>query len=112
MPLELVYLRAFATVREFGQERARYLRAEPLMAFHRYDEALMLSDVVPGLAGGAGVPGAGSPARGGDFEARGEREKAATHYRRVIALWGNSDAPLASVVRDARDRLPGFGDAR
>jgi tetratricopeptide (TPR) repeat protein len=106
VPLELVYLKVFATVREFGQEHARYLRAEALMALRRYDDALRWYQ----------TSFQGSPAElvylapahlreGQIFEARGEREKAATHYRRFVALWGNADTPVAAVVTDARSRL-------
>jgi len=106
VPLELVYLKVFATVREFGQEHARYLRAEALMELRRYDDALRWYQ----------TSFQGSPAElvylahahlreGQIFEARGEREKAATHYRRFIALWGSPDTALADVVADARSRL-------
>ena len=113
VPLELVYLKVFATVREFGQEHARYLRAEALMQLRRYDEALRwyqtsfqgspaeLVYLAPGHLRQAQI-----------FEERAEREKAATHYRRFVALWGNSDAPLASVVSDARDRLSRHSGSR
>ena len=46
------------------------------------------------------------------FEARGEREKAATHYRRFVALWGNADTPLAGAVSDARSRLSRLSESR
>lgn len=39
VPLELVFLKPFVTVRKFGQEHARYLRAEALLALRRHDEA-------------------------------------------------------------------------
>ena len=106
VPLELIYLKVFATVREFGQEHARYLRAEALMELRRFDDALRWYR----------TSFQGSPAelvylapihlrQGQIFEARGEREQAATHYRRFVALWGNADTPLAGVVTDARSRL-------
>jgi tetratricopeptide (TPR) repeat protein len=113
VPLELVYLKAFATVREFGQEHARYLRAEALMRLRRYDDALRWYQ----------TSFQGSPAElvylapvhlreGQIFEARGEREKAAAHYRRFIALWGNADPSLTPMVKDARDRLSRLGGSR
>jgi tetratricopeptide (TPR) repeat protein len=113
VPLELVYLKVFATVREFGQEHARYLRAEALMQLRRYDDALRWYQ----------TSFQGSPAelvylapahlrQAQIFEARGEREKGATHYRRFVALWGNSDTPLRPVVTDARDRLSKLGGNR
>lgn len=106
VPLELVYLKVFATAREFGQEHARYLRAEALMELRRYDDALRwyqtsfqgspaeLVYLAPGHLRQAQI-----------FEARGDREQAATHYRRFVGLWRNADAPLASVVSDAQERL-------
>jgi tetratricopeptide (TPR) repeat protein len=113
VPLELVYLKVFATVREFGQEHARYLRAEALMQLRRYDEALRWYQ----------TSFQGSPAElvylapihmreAQIFEARGEREKAATHYRQFLALWANPDSPLASVVTDARSRLSRLSGSR
>ena len=106
VPLELVYLKAFATVREYGQEHARYLRAEALFALRRYDEALRWYQ----------TSFQGSPAelvylapkhlrQGQIFEARGEREKATTHYRHFLALWRRPDPPLGATVSDARSRL-------
>src|SRR5687768_2737870 len=113
VPLELVYLKVFATVREFGQEHARYLRAEALTALRRHDEALRLYQ----------TSFQGSPAelvylapvhlrQAQIFEARGDREKAVTHYRRFVALWGNADMPLASAVTDARSRLARLAGSR
>ena len=113
VPLELVYLKVFATVREFGQEHARHLRAEALMQLRRYDEALRWYQ----------TSFQGSPAElvyvapihlreAQIFEARGEREKAATHYRQFLALWANPDMPLASVVTDARSRLSRLSGSR
>ena len=105
VPLELVYLKVFATVREFGQEHARYLRAEALMALRRYDEALRWYQ----------TSFQGSPAelvylapvhlrQAQIFEARGDRAKAVTHYRRFAELWSEPDAPLVPSVSDAKTR--------
>jgi tetratricopeptide (TPR) repeat protein len=105
VPLELVYLKVFATVREFGQEHARYLRAEALTALRRHDEALRWYQ----------TSFQGSPAelvylapvhlrQAQIFEARGDREKAVTHYRRVAELWREPDAPLVPTVNDAKTR--------
>ena len=106
VPLELVYLKVFTTVREFGQEHARYLRAEALMELRRYDDALRWYQTSFQGSPAELVYLAPSHLREGQiFEARGEREKAATHYRRFLTLWGDSDTPLRDVVTDARDRL-------
>ena len=105
VPLELVYLKVFATVREFGQEHARYLRAEALTALRRHDEALRLYQ----------TSFQGSPAelvylapvhlrQAQIFEARGDREKAVTHYRRFAELWREPDAPLVPTMNDAKTR--------
>jgi tetratricopeptide (TPR) repeat protein len=113
VPLELVYLKVFATVREFGQEHARYLRAEALMELRRYDDALRWYQTsFQGSPAELVYLAPGHLRQGQIFEARGEREKAATHYRRFMALWGNSDTPLASVVSDTRDRLSRLGGSR
>jgi tetratricopeptide (TPR) repeat protein len=100
-----VYLKVFATVREFGQEHARYLRAEALTALRRHDEALRLYQ----------TSFQGSPAelvylapvhlrQAQIFEARGDREKAVTHYRRFAELWREPDGPLVPTVNDAKTR--------
>ena len=39
------------------------------------------------------------------YEARGDAEKAAEHYRAFIELWKNADAPLQPRVAEARRRL-------
>ena len=39
------------------------------------------------------------------YEAKGDAEKAAVHYREFIALWKNADAPLQPRVAEARRRL-------
>jgi len=103
VPLELVYLKVFATVREFGQEHARYLRAEALMALRRYDEALRWYQ-----ASFQGSPAelvylAPSHLRQGQIhETRGENEKAAIHYRRFLELWTDPDPALRATVSETR----------
>ena len=39
------------------------------------------------------------------YEARGEREKARSHYARFIELWKDADPELQPLVREARERL-------
>ena len=113
VPLELVQTKVFATVREFGQEHARYLRAEALMALRRHDEALRWY----------GTSFQGSPAElvylapmhlreAQVFEGRGEGEKAATHYRRFLGLWREPDPSLGAVVTEARSRLDRLSSGR
>ena len=113
VPLELVYLKAFATVREFGEEHARYLRAEALMELRRYDDALRwYQTAFQGSPAELVYLAPGHLRQAQIFEARGEREKAATHYRRFVALWGNADTPLAGAVSDARSRLSRLSESR
>jgi tetratricopeptide (TPR) repeat protein len=106
VPLELVYLKPFVTVREYGQEHARYIRAEALLALRRYDEALRWFE----------TSFQGSPAelvylapshlrRAQIFESRGEREKAAAHYRAFLSLWREADPSLRATVTEANGRL-------
>jgi tetratricopeptide (TPR) repeat protein len=106
VPLELVYLKPFVTVREYGQEHARYIRAEALLALRRYDEALRWFE----------TSFQGSPAelvylapshlrRAQIFESRGEREKAAAHYRAFLSLWREADPSLRATVNEANGRL-------
>jgi tetratricopeptide (TPR) repeat protein len=39
------------------------------------------------------------------YDARGEREKAMSHYSSFVELWQNGDADLQPLVKQARDRL-------
>ena len=39
------------------------------------------------------------------FEAKGDREKAATYFSRFIELWKNADPELQPKVADAKRRL-------
>jgi eukaryotic-like serine/threonine-protein kinase len=49
---------------------------------------------------------AGSHKRLGElYEARGDREKAMSHYSRFVDLWKDGDAELQPLVKQARDRL-------
>ena len=106
VPLELVYVKPFASVREFTQEHARYLRAEALLATGRNDEArrsyessfqgspLELAYLAP------------MHSRLGQITERtGSSARAATHLRAFLKLWGQCDAPLQPLVADAAARL-------
>jgi eukaryotic-like serine/threonine-protein kinase len=44
------------------------------------------------------------------YEAKGDREKAASHYAAFIALWKNADPELQPQVEDVRRRLARLGD--
>jgi tetratricopeptide (TPR) repeat protein len=113
VPLEFVYLKIFATVREFGLEHARYLRAEALMELRRYDDALRWYQT--SFQGSPAEMVFLAPAHlreGQIFEARGEREKAVAHYRRFVALWQNADPPLRSMVTNARAKISPPGSNR
>ena len=111
IPLELVYLKVFATVREYGQEHARYLRAESLFALRRYDEALRWFQTSFQGSPAELVYLAPSHLRQAEiFAARGETEKAAAQYRRFLALWREPDPPLRATVNDAQRRLAGLAN--
>jgi tetratricopeptide (TPR) repeat protein len=43
------------------------------------------------------------------YEQRGDRGRAASHYRRFIELWGNADPAMQPLVNDARRRLRALG---
>ncbi|MBC7790213.1 MAG: protein kinase [Anaerolineae bacterium] len=46
------------------------------------------------------------------YEERGERDKAAKHYARVVELWKNADPELQPTVTEARRRLANLGGER
>ena len=113
VPLELAQMKAFATVREFGQEHARYLRAEALMALRRYGEALRWYRTSFQGSPMELVYLAPSHLRQAQIhEARGEREQAATHYRHFVELWRDAQPGLQIAVNDATARLVSFGRTR
>jgi tetratricopeptide (TPR) repeat protein len=106
VPLELVYTKPFASVREYTQEHARYLRAEALLATGRNDEArhwfqysfqgspLELAYLAPMHSRlGQLAERAGSPA------------DAVTHLRAFLKLWEQCDATLQPQVVDAAARV-------
>ena len=113
VPLELVYLKVFATVREFGQEHARWLRAEALLSLRRYDEALRwYSTSFQGSPAEMVYLAPGHLRAARAFEARGERDKAALHYRRFVELWTSPDLPLQATVAEAKSRIAALGAPR
>jgi len=106
LPLELVSLPAFATVREYGQDRARYLRAELLTVLKRDGEAIRwLESSLQGAPNEFVYLGPIHRLQAEIHERRGEREKAAEHYERFINLWKDCDPELAPQVQEAKARL-------
>jgi tetratricopeptide (TPR) repeat protein len=113
VPLELVYYKVFATVREFGQEHARYLRAEALMALRRYDEARRwYRTAFQGSPAEMVYLAPGHLRQAQIYEARGERDQAAAHYQRFVKLWADSDPALRSRVSEAHGKLSTGSGAR
>lgn len=111
VPLELANYKVFATVREFGQEHARYLRAEALVSLRRYDDALRWYRTA--FQGSPAEPvylAPGHLRQAQVHEARGEREQAATHYRHFVELWKDSDPPVRAIVTEAREKLARMTD--
>ena len=106
VPLELVSLPAYATVREFTQEHARYLRAVVLRLQQKNREAVEW----------AATAFQGAPSeivylapmhleRAGLYERSGERERAVEHYQRFVSLWRDCDPALQPVVERAKSEL-------
>ena len=56
---------------------------------------------------------AGAHKRPGElYEAKGEREKAASEYAKFIELWKNADPELQPHVREAKEKLARLGGAQ
>ncbi|MGH7518076.1 MAG: tetratricopeptide repeat protein [Gemmatimonadales bacterium] len=90
----------------YGEEPARYLRAELLQQLGRDREALDwlrygFADTPAELAYLAPV----HFRQGEIYERLGERAKAAEHYELMLRLWEHCDPELQPVVGDARTRL-------
>ncbi len=102
IPLELVSVRAFANVREYTMEHARYLHVVQLRAKEQHNEALRWIE----------TSFQGSPSemvylapmqllQAEIYERLGERQKALEHYRRFVSLWRDCDAALRPRVEEA-----------
>jgi tetratricopeptide (TPR) repeat protein len=90
----------------FGQDRERYLRAELLATSGREEEALVWYNSFAGGSVYALAYLAPSHLKRAEiYERRGERERAAHHYRRFIELWSESDPELRPMVQQAERAL-------
>ena len=90
----------------FSEEHARYLRGRLLFQAGRDEEALRL--VENGFAGTPGELYYRAPVHllQAEIQQRlGNREAAAEHYSRFIALWRSCDQPLRPIVEAARTQL-------
>jgi DNA-binding SARP family transcriptional activator/Flp pilus assembly protein TadD len=91
----------------------RYFRAELLRDARRDDEALGWLQSMAERAAYELVYLAPSHLRQAEiYERRGNRSKAAEHYRRFIELWREADPELQPVVAGARKRLGELGSER
>ena len=106
VPLELVSVPLFATVREFTQEHARHLRIVVLRAQQKPAEALQWIEASFQRAPSEIAYAAPMHLQRAEiYDRLGEREKAAEHYRRFVALWRDCDPALRQRVDEARAQL-------
>jgi tetratricopeptide (TPR) repeat protein len=106
VPLELVSVPAYANLREYSQEHARYLRAELLHALGRDAEALRWFETAFQGAPNELAYLAPIHLRQGEIHERmGDRDRAVLHYGRFVKLWANCDPELRPLVEQARVRL-------
>jgi tetratricopeptide (TPR) repeat protein len=90
----------------FSEEYGRFLRAEALLAAGNDAEALRWLENGFTTTPDELLFGAPIALRLGDiYERRGERQKAADEYTRVLRLWKRCDARLRPAVDEARTRL-------
>jgi tetratricopeptide (TPR) repeat protein len=106
VPLELVFVKPFATAREYTQEHARFLRAEALASLGRRDEALRwLETSFQGSAPELVYLAPVHLRRAAIYEQRGDTARALEHYERFVRLWEEGDPPTQRAVRQARDGI-------
>jgi tetratricopeptide (TPR) repeat protein len=106
IPLELLGMPAYVTLREYGLEHAQYLRAAALAALGRNAEARRWLEL--GLRGAPNEIAFRAPAALllADLAARaGDTAGVARHLDRVAALWAEADPPLRARMAEARGRL-------
>ena len=113
IPLELVFVKPFANVREYSQEHARFLRAEALAAMGRRDEALRwLETSFQGSAPELVYLAPVHLRRAIIHEQRGDSATAVAHYQRFAKLWERSDSAMQPSVRRARERMAQLSRSR
>ncbi len=106
VPLELVSVPLFATIREFTQEHSRHLRIVVLTAQRKPAEALRWIDASFQRAPSEIAYAAPMHLQRAEiYDRLGDREKAAEHYRRFVALWRDCDPALRPRVDAARAQL-------
>ena len=106
VPLELVNVPLYATVREYAQEHARFLRGELLYLLGRDAEALRwLETSFQGAPNEFVYRAPLHLLQGKIYERLGDRTKAAQHYDRFLNLWKDCDPELWPKVQEARARL-------
>jgi tetratricopeptide (TPR) repeat protein len=106
VPLELVSVPLYATVREFAQEHARHLRVIVLTTQQKHAEALRWIDASFQRAPSEIAYAAPMHLQRAEiYERLGERKRAAEHYRRFVALWRDCDPALRPRVEEAKRRL-------
>jgi tetratricopeptide (TPR) repeat protein len=106
VPLELVSVPLYTTVREFTQEHARHLRVLTLRAQQKHREALQwIETSFQGAPSEIVYLAPMHLAQAEIYERLGEREKAAEHYRRFLVLWRDCDPELRPVLERAKSEL-------
>ena len=106
VPLELVFVKPFANVREYTQEHARFLRAEALESLGRRDEALRwLETSFQGSAPELVYLAPVHLRRAAIHEQRGDTARAVERYQSFSRLWGESDPGVQPAVQRAHDAI-------
>jgi tetratricopeptide (TPR) repeat protein len=106
IPLELISVPAYVTLREYGQEHARYLRAAALAGLGSDTESLRwLRTGLQGAPNEFAYLAPLSRLLGEIQERAGDRKAAIGHYERLIRLWQDGDPPERAVVEDVKARL-------
>jgi tetratricopeptide (TPR) repeat protein len=110
LPLELVEVPFFATLREYALDAGRFLRADLLYRLGRDAEALRwLQTSLQGAPNEFVYLAPSHLLQGKIYERIGDRVKAGEHYRRFITLWKDCDPELRVRLEEARARLAALG---